>query len=157
MAETITLASNFAPPEHNCPTCGALSKRHSVRDRRVKDINLDRRTVIKIRVGVYRCQPCQKFFSFQPPFVEKWKHYGKRAMEKARVAVSEDKTTFWGLKRRLERDFHISPAVSTAYSWFHDAADQIDLARDYEPWAAAESCACGASGLSPWARRTLLT
>lgn len=67
--------------------------------------------------------------------VQKGKHYSTRAIEKARSAVAEDKTTFAGLRKRLERDFHIRPALSTSYGWFHEAADAIDLERDYEPWA----------------------
>lgn len=65
----------------------------------------------------------------------KGKHYSCRAIEKGRQAVVEDRTTFSGLGRRLERDFNISPSFSTGYRWFHEAADQIDLSRDYEPWA----------------------
>ncbi len=67
---------------------------------------------------------------------QKGKHYSQRAIEKARSAVVEDKTTFAGLRKRLERDFHVRPALSTAYGWFHDSADAIDMERDYERWAA---------------------
>lgn len=67
--------------------------------------------------------------------IQRWKHYSARAIERARTAVAVDKTTFAGLPRRLDRDFHIRPAISTTYLWFHEAADEIDLTRDYEPWA----------------------
>jgi transposase-like protein len=135
LEETTGSASNFAPSSLECPKCGALSKRHSIRKRQIKEIDLERPTVLDVRVGVYKCQSCQKFFRFQPPMVQRWKHYSARAIDRARTAVSVDKTTFAGLPRRLDRDFHIRPATSTTYLWFHEAADQIDLARDYEPWA----------------------
>jgi len=125
-----------APPRAECPRCGTFCKRHSKRTRRIKDIDLEQPTTIIIKVGVYRCQGCQKFFRFQPSFCEKGKHYSKRAREKARQAVVEDRTTFTGLGRRLKRDFHIQPSVSTGYRWFHEAADKIDFERDYESWAA---------------------
>lgn len=135
MAETSGSASNFAPPCLACPTCGASSKRHSIRTRKIIDIDLDQPTTLHAKVGVYKCQICQKFFRFQPPAVQRWKHYSTRAIEKARLAVAADRTTFCGLPKRLERDFHIRPAVSTGYSWFHEAADRVNLEKDYEPWA----------------------
>ncbi len=130
-----TVASGFTPSKATCPQCGNISKRHSIATRQVKDINLDHETTIKIKVGVYKCKYCDKHFRFQPGFVNKGKHYSKRVIEKARVAVAEDKTTFSGLKHRLARDFHVHPCKTTGYYWFHNAADKIDMEQDYEKWA----------------------
>ena len=138
MPETINVASTFAPSTLECPRCGVNCTRNSIRTRKVKDINLEGPVTLTIRVGSYKCRACQKYFSFQPDFAKKGKHYSKRAIEKARQAVVEDRTTFTGLGKRLERDFHIRPSCSTGYRWFHEAADQIDFEQDYERWAAKD-------------------
>jgi hypothetical protein len=126
--------TDFAPAAHPCPTCGAECKRHSIYVRRIKDIGLDGPIVLEIPVGNYRCLDCCKFFKPEVPFASKNKQYTTRAIRKATVAVQQDKTTYTALPNRLERDFAIRPAKSTAWLWFQQFAGGIDV-QEYLRWA----------------------
>lgn len=124
-----------APTTAECPICKTFCKRHSIRGRKVRDIDLDGQRVVLIRVGVYSCPNCKKHFRLQTGLAEKGKHYSKRALNKSFMAVRDDKTTFTALPSRLSRDFHIQPSKSTCHRWFHERADGIDFSRDFEPEA----------------------
>lgn len=102
--------------------------------RRVKDISLDAPKIIKIVVGAYKCKTCDKIFRLQPEFTEKGKHYTKRAVNKVYTSIQEDKVTFTGVLKRVERDLNIKPSKSTCHRWFHRKAMDIDLSFKYEPW-----------------------
>lgn len=125
----------IAPPTSECPVCKTVCKRHSIRGRKVRDIDLDGQRIVMIRVGVYSCPTCKKHFRLQTGLAEKGKHYSKRALNKSFMAVRDDKTTFTALPNRLSRDFHIEPSKSTCHRWFHERADGIDFAKDFEPEA----------------------
>jgi transposase/uncharacterized protein DUF6431 len=125
---------DYAPRQANCPICGSLCVRRATRLRTLKDISLDNSQTIKIKVGDYRCKQCNKYFRSQPDLAEKGKHYTERAINKVYAAIQEDKTTFTGVPKRVERDFKIKPSKSTCHEWFHRKAGSIDLAQEYEPW-----------------------
>ena len=126
---------DYAPPTWHCPTCHAECKRHSVSIRRVKDVCLDGPLTLEIRVGSYRCTACRKFFRPGLPFAGRGRRYSHRAIRKATVGVQEDKATYTGLPHRLERDFNVSPSVSTGWLWFQEFAAGIDVG-EYFAWAA---------------------
>lgn len=128
-------ALEVAPPRAECPVCHVECKRHSIAQRKVRDISLDGERIIPIKVGVYSCLNCDKHFRLQTGLAEKGKHYSKRALDKGFVAVRDDKNTFTALPNRLARDFHIAPSKSTCHRWFHEKAGLIDFGKEYEPQA----------------------
>ena len=99
MAQSVRTAptekeQQYAPRRAICPDCGEECSRHSTRARKLKDINLDRETIREVRVGVYRCKSCSKFWTLQLEGVTRWKHYSDRTREKAIVTVVQDKCAF---------------------------------------------------------------
>jgi hypothetical protein len=73
-------------------------------------------------------------FMSQLPFAAKGRRYTKRAMQKATMAIQQDKTTYAALPNRLKRDFTIHPSTSTGWAWFQEFAGNIDI-NEYLRWA----------------------
>lgn len=129
----------FAPATCNCPTCNTISKRHDVACRTIIDINLDTLVLVHCHVGVYKCKNkgCtapHRFYRVELPFAPKGGRYTYRAIEACIASVREDNMPFSNVPKRVQRDFHIQPAVSTVHRWYHDQAQQLDLFHDYHQW-----------------------
>jgi hypothetical protein len=55
-------------------------------------------------------------------------------MEKCIASLRDDNMPFSNVPNRMQRDFHIKPAVSTVHRWYHQQAQQLDLFYDYHQW-----------------------
>ncbi len=106
-----------------CPRCGTESPRHDGAVRHAIDIGLDRPVVLQIKVGVYKCPRCRKRPSFRTPlpFLGARRTYVERCRQKLVESVDQDKMPICLAVRRLDRDFHVTPARSTGWEWYREA------------------------------------
>ena len=129
----------YAPDHSECPICGSFSKRYARGSRTLIDLDLDGPVFLHCIVGVYKCLDLncsskRRFFRTPVPFAPKGGHYTYRAKDKCTASVREDLMAFNNVPHRMQRDFHIKPAVSTVHRWYHEQAQQLDLFYDYEKW-----------------------
>lgn len=95
------------------------------------DISLDGPKQDVVKVGVYRCKQCKKYFTVQPEGLSRRRRYTDRARTKIFEGVIQDKLTFLGSPHRAKRDFSIEPSVSTCWRWVQQTAGQIDIQDEY--------------------------
>jgi len=102
---------------HVCPRCGTESPRHGVAVRHAMDIGLDRPILLRIKVGVYRCPRCRKHRFFRTPldFLGPSQFYVQRCRAKLIASIREDQMPIGRAAKRMDRDFNIGIAISTAW------------------------------------------
>jgi len=129
-----------APRWYPCPHCGQRGKRRRVETRRVIDAMLQRPAILEVTLGVYRprCSCVTEFRSVHPE-VDPGSPYTKRVKQLVVDAVVQDKMAYEDVQRKMEREFCLRLPISTIFRWVNEAADRIDLNRDYHPWALAQA------------------
>ena len=119
---------------HLCPRCGTESPRHSVAVRTAMDIGLERPILLMITVGGYRCPRCRKKRFFRTPldFLAPHCYYVNRRREKLIASIREDQMPIGLATRRMDRDFDIDIAISTAWEWLRESQPNVVEISDYE-------------------------
>jgi transposase-like protein len=145
------LLLDFAPEEERCPRCGGMAHRHQVVERGpVIDADLEGPRLLMIELGVYACRSKQcrllvvgrrgrrkwkpRFFRKQLPFTVPRGRYTLRARQLGIDAVKIDGMPFAKVVERLAREFHMSPARSTAWRWHKEHGDKAAQAIDLRRW-----------------------
>ena len=124
---------------HACPRYGTESPRHGVAVRHAMDIGLDLAILLQIRVGVYRCPRCRKKRFFRTPldFLGPRHFYVRRCRAKLVASIREDGMPIGRAAKRMERDFNIGIAVSTAWEWLRENQPDAEEIAEYEHLVAA--------------------
>ena len=124
---------------HVCPRCGTDCPRHSVAVRHAMDIGLDRPVLLQIKVGVYRCPRCRKHRFFRTPldFLGPYDFYVQRCRQKLTESIREDQMPIGLAARRMDRDFNIGIAISTAWEWLRGSQPDAQEIAEYEHLVAA--------------------
>jgi hypothetical protein len=117
-----------------CPRCGTDSPRHDGAVRHAIDVGLDHPVVLQIKVGCYRCPRCRKRPNFRTPldFLAPYHRFVRRCRQKVSESVEIDRMPISLAARRLERDFHVPIAGSTAWTWYRESGPDIANVADYQ-------------------------
>jgi len=87
-----------------CPKCSTLSKRNSLRTRRVRDIGeRNRPLILEVTYSVHRCKHCNRFFNnphphIAPPSCRYTTRVVRHAVEMRKRGLSLEKTR-WEMRR----------------------------------------------------------
>lgn len=107
----------IAPESSDCPRCQMIVSRRWTTKRYAADLSLSDVSIMKITVGVYRCQACMAFFRNVIPFLRKKAKFTNNVVTAAIAAVIEDGMAVGRVPKRMQRDFGIHLSESTIRYW----------------------------------------
>ena len=122
------------PTHQECPFCHLVVKRVWTAYRYALDVSIEKLGMLRVKVGVYRCEDCRKYFRNQPSFLYPDCIYTNRVVSMALASVFEDGMPATGVSKRFERDFGISPTEGTIRHWIKNRDARSALYGDYDQW-----------------------
>lgn len=123
---SVTFLDMVVTPDHSCcPKCSKSAKIRWTAFRSAIDLNTERATFLGVTVGVYRCEPCRRYFRIQPSFLQRSATYTKTVMSTAISSVIEDGMAVTRVPRRMSRDFGIEPSEGIIRYWLRKGAVPI--------------------------------
>ena len=122
------------PHLQNCPFCHQTVKRVWTAYRYALDVSIEKLGMLRVKVGVFRCEDCKKYFRNQPSFLYPDCIYTNRVVSMALASVFEDGMPATGVSKRFERDFGISPTEGTIRHWIKNRDSNSALSGDYDKW-----------------------
>jgi hypothetical protein len=130
--ESVRIKSvRFKIPQYvTCPFC---NKRQPFRKQKehykfVKDINIDRSVLLKVRVVYAKCKNTlcsHKTFPLPTPGFEKYQKATQRLKDEAVTGIINDNSTCPRISARLNRTFNTTGSTATIDRWKHEAADKL--------------------------------
>lgn len=124
----------FSPAIAPCPRCTQPVPRSWEATRIAVDAALDEVALLRVRVGVYRCEGCARHFRAQPPFLRVGASYTNRVVAAAVQAVFADGMAVCRVPARLARDLRVRPSVTVIRDWCRSFAAGQALDDDYSAW-----------------------
>lgn len=113
-----------APPSSDCPVCGKECRRSWRVVRNAVDVHDGVSGLLKINVGVYHCNMCDRYFRYNPSFLLPGHTYTNRVINIAVASAVEDKMPVSAIPRRLERDLGVRPSESVIRNWVSMAGER---------------------------------
>lgn len=146
---------DLAPQEERCPCCGEVARRHQIVERGpIIDASLDGPLLLMVEQGVYACRSAKcrtrarkrngkltwkpSYFRKELPFTLPRGRYTRRARALGIDGVKLDGLPFTKVVERLAREFHMSPARSTAWRWHKQHGDMVRQTVDLRQWTKME-------------------
>jgi len=96
----------------------------------VKDINLDKELLLKVRVIYARClnpNCSKKSFPLPTPGFDKYQRATSRLIQESTNSLVDDLSTTRRVSKRLNRIFNTTGSKSTVDRWKHKLADKFDI------------------------------
>lgn len=120
-----------------CPVCHTKQtfKKKTMYYKTVKDINLDKELLLKVRVVYAKClnPNCpKKSFPLPTPGFSKYQRATSRLIQESADSLVNDLSTTRRVSKRLNRIFNTTGSKSTVDRWKHKLADNFDI-RDIIP------------------------
>jgi transposase len=116
-----------SPSTVPCSECGDARRRVWEVSRLALDLDIDGPTTLRVRVGVYHCADCQRYFRTQPPFLRPNAVYTNRVVRAAVESVLSDGMPLCQVKKRLARDLWVSPSEVAIRGWCKAVTSALDL------------------------------
>ena len=115
-----------------CPFCGIKQrfKKEKEHYKIVKDINVDKELILKIRIVYAKClnPNCKKScFRLPTPGIEKYQRATIRLIKESSNSLIDDLSTTRRVAKRLKRIFNTTGSKSTVDRWKHKLADKFDI------------------------------
>jgi len=114
-----------------CPSCGKKQrfKKKSENWKMVKEINLDKEVIFKVRTVYAKClnPDCSvKYFALPTPGIERYARVTNRLKEESINSLIHGNATFISVSDRLSRSFNTSGSKSSIDRWKHREADKYN-------------------------------
>ena len=108
-----------------CPTCGAVCRRTTTSQRKLRDLGLHHPIVLEVVQSVHYCETCRHHFK-RPidDLAESGSLYTRAVKEKALASVYQDGLPIDAVVLRMLRDFNVHVPRSTLYAWMGRAAEK---------------------------------
>lgn len=115
-----------------CPFCNKRQpfKKEKEHYKFVKDINIDKPILLKVRVVYAKCKnpECShQSFSLPTPGFEKYQKATQRLKNEAISGLISDNSTCPRISARLNRTFNTTGSTATIDRWKHNEADKLEL------------------------------
>jgi transposase len=115
-----------------CPACQTKQpfKKKTMYYKMVKDINLDKELLLKVRVVYAKClnPNCpRKSFPLPTPGLDKYQRATSRLIQESIDSLIDDLSTTRRASKRLTRIFNTTGSKSTIDRWKHNLADKFDI------------------------------
>ena len=113
-----------------CPACGAMCRKNSTSQRRLRDIGLNHPVVLEVTQSVHYCRNCRASFKLPiDDLAEPGSHYARAVKDKALASVFVDGLPIDVVVSRMFRDFHVVVPPSTLYSWMGKLGEKSSVGR----------------------------
>lgn len=115
-----------------CPFCNVkqLFKKEKEHYKIVKDIDVNKKLLLKVRVIYAKClnPNCKRScFRLPTPNIEKYQKATERLIKESTDSLVDDLSTTRRVARRLTRIFNTTGSKSTVDRWKHKLADKFDI------------------------------
>jgi len=115
-----------------CPFCDKrqLFKKEKEHYKQVKDINLDKPVLFRVRVVYAKCENPEcvhQSFTLPTPGFDKYQRSTQRLKDEAVTGIINDNSTCPRIAQRLNRTFNTTGSKSTIDRWKHQAADKLSF------------------------------
>jgi len=115
-----------------CPFCNVRQpfKKEKAHYKMVKDINLDRPVLLRVRVVYAKCKNpecARQSFALPTPGFDKYQRSTQRLKDEAVTGIVSDNSTCPRIAQRLNRTFNTTGSKSAIDRWKHEAADSLNI------------------------------
>lgn len=109
----VDVSCDFAP----CPVCRTRSKRHSTRDRRLRDIGKDGPAEILLTFSLHYCGKCRKHFTVSDRIASGSSKYTRRVRRAALDLVFKGGLDIPQTCHRMWQRYFVRLGASTVFDW----------------------------------------
>ncbi|MCX7934632.1 MAG: hypothetical protein N3A66_05160 [Planctomycetota bacterium] len=110
----INLSRKVAP----CVKCGTLSKRHSLGQRRLREVGVAGPTILHITYSKHYCPVCERHFNLpMEHLAQPGSNFTNRVHRLAVELVTRHNFTLEKAKEILKQKYHVHVPVTTIHEW----------------------------------------
>ncbi len=110
----INLSRKTAP----CPRCSAISKRHSIGHRRLREVGISGPTVLEVTYSKHYCVNCRKHFSLpMDHLAQPSGRFTNRVRRTAVDLVVKQSLTLEKATQRMRQKYHVHVPPTTLHDW----------------------------------------
>ena len=113
----MSLSRETAP----CPKCTAVSRRHSIGKRTLREIGISGPTVLEVTYSKHYCATCRKHFSLpMDHLAQRAGRFTSRVRHTAVALVAKEELPLWKASERMRQKYHVHVPVTTLHDWVVD-------------------------------------
>ena len=108
------IRDNLVRKQCPCPTCGKIAKRHSRKQRTVRDIDAIRH----IAISVHYCESCRKYFRVSSDHIAPASsRFSNRVREETLALVTMRGMSLVRASREMRNRFNVIIPTTTIFDW----------------------------------------
>lgn len=110
----INLSRKTAP----CPHCGTISKRHSIGQRKLREVGISAPTLLEVTYSKHYCPTCRKHFSLPMDHLAMPSgRFTNRVRRTAVDLVVKQSMTLEKATQRMRAKYHVHVPPTTLHDW----------------------------------------
>lgn len=110
----INLSRKTAP----CPRCGEVSKRHSIGQRRLREVGISGPTILEVTYSKHYCVSCRKHFSLpMDHLAQPSGRFTNRVRRTAVDMVVKQSMTLEKATQEMRQKYHVHVPPTTLHDW----------------------------------------
>lgn len=110
----LNLSCKVAP----CPKCKTMSKRHSIGQRRLREVGISTPVILEVTYSKHYCPDCHKHFSLSMDHLaQPYGQFTNRVRRTATDLILRNSMTLERATQRMRQKYHVHLPPTTLHDW----------------------------------------